>query len=495
MLRKTNTSVKVACILILAVINSHFVQAQIAFKPPINMWDTWIFQDDGEYHLFYLHGLGGGNIGRAVSTDMIHWEVLPAIMNMAEEGDWDERGMVMTGNTEKHGNTYYMSYGSGRPGVKIGFLTSKDLVNWKRYSKNPVLLSKAPYQEDTEHWRDLSTVYDKDKKQWDGYLFGIHGQTNRPSIAHVASKNYLEWEYNEPLFISEPYTRFNDGFIFMEVPDVFKMGDKYYVIFSSVRSRKDFTSGRKDASGTWYLTGSSKDGPYIVPEEPLLLGYGHGRNDTYVGHTVMYKGQRLLYHHTWGDFGKVTLATPKLLHQNSDGTLELRFWKDLKKLEKKVLFEQEEIECRVKKENSREWKVIDGVTGQDMSITGKVKMTNTSQAGITWHIRGRKAQSIWFYPDEDMVTIGEAEYITSYYAQTINTSLFDDYSKKGLLDGEFDVRIMIRSHMVEVYINDQFIFATAMLNTPEDGGGVGYWNEEGELLIRNLKISELKPLE
>ena len=44
-------------------------------------------------------------------------------MNMAKKGDWDERGMRMTGSTVKHGDTYYMAYGSGSPGTKIGFLT------------------------------------------------------------------------------------------------------------------------------------------------------------------------------------------------------------------------------------------------------------------------------------------------------------------------------------------------------------------------------------
>ena len=81
--------------------------AGITFKPSIPMWDTWMIQVDDNYHLFYL---SQGDIGRAVSKDLIHWEPLPAIKNMAPKGDWDERGMRMTGCTIKHGDTYYMSY-------------------------------------------------------------------------------------------------------------------------------------------------------------------------------------------------------------------------------------------------------------------------------------------------------------------------------------------------------------------------------------------------
>ena len=182
-------------------------------------------------------------------------------MNMAKKGDWDEQGMRMTGSTVKHGDTYYMAYGSGNPGTNIGFLTSKDLMNWTRHSDEPSLTPKKPYK-NGDHWRDLTPVYDPDKGSWDGYLFGIHEKTSSPSIAHVRSKDFKKWEFLDPVFTSEAYTRYNDGFVYMEVPDLFIMGNKYYIVFSSVRSRKNFTSGRKDASGTWYLVGDSKEGPF-----------------------------------------------------------------------------------------------------------------------------------------------------------------------------------------------------------------------------------------
>ena len=143
-----------------------FLSGQIGFVPPVPMWDTWILQEDNAFHLFYL---SDGNIGRAVSHDMIHWEALPTIMNMAKKGDWDERGMRMTGSTVKHGDTYYMAYGSGSPGTKIGFLTSKDLMNWERRSVEPSLTPKKPY-EDGDHWRDLVPVYDQEKEVWDRCL-------------------------------------------------------------------------------------------------------------------------------------------------------------------------------------------------------------------------------------------------------------------------------------------------------------------------------------
>ncbi len=476
--------------LVILVLCSSYVQGGITFRPSIRMWDTWMIQVGDDYHLFYL---SRGDIGRAVSKDLIHWKPLPTIRNMAMEGDWDERGMRMTGCTIKHGDRYYMSYGSGQPGINIGFITSKDLVNWERYDGNPVLLPKFPYRKNT-HWRDLVSFYNPGKQNWDGYLFGIHDKTGNPSIAHLSSVDYLDWTYHEPVFISEPYTRYNKGFVFLEVPDCFQMGDRHYIVFSSVRSRKEFTSGRKDASGTWYLIGENKEGPYAVPESPLLLGYGHGRKDSYVGHTIMYQGNRLLYHQTWGDDGPVCLGTPKLVHQKSDGTLELHFWQDLAKLEGELLYEKACLLSEGGDGDLRIWKQIDTVSARDFLIRCRINMKNAESGGIIWHHSENKAKGISFYPGKDMVTIGELEYRDLLNANTIENRVLDDYQDTGLQEGEIDVRIMVREHMAEVYINDRWIFTTSMPGLIRDGG-FGYWSEGGDIGLEGLRISVLEPLD
>jgi beta-fructofuranosidase len=470
-------------------------RTQISFVPPsIPMWDTWIYEEDENYHLFYL---SRGNIGRAVSTDMLRWKALPTIENTAKEGDWDEVGMIMTGSTFKLGDTYFMCYGSRLkgtgPGIKIGYLTSKDLVNWERYSDGPIVLPQPPYEVDTKHWRDLVPFYDPVEKIWDGYLFAVHAETERPSIAHLTTKDFSIWDYHEPIFIGEDYSRTNDGFVYLEVPDHFEMGGKFYIVFSSVRSRKEFTSGRKDASGTWYLMADNKEGPYKVPESPLLLGYGHGRADTYVGHTVTYKGQRLLYHHTWGSWDEVCLGTPKLVHQNADGTLELRFWKDLRQLEERLLHREDEIVCNVSEEESRKLEIIEQTKSKDIVISCRVNLENTSRAGIIWHSSSEKSQGITFYPLEHRITIGEVEHTSRLKAKTIWDHYVDDYTKEHLLDGEFDLRIMSRAHMAEVYINDKWIFTTSMLETPQEGE-IGYWSDQGALVISDLHIFEMEGL-
>ncbi|MEI6234797.1 MAG: hypothetical protein WCT04_17220 [Planctomycetota bacterium] len=238
------------------------------------MWDTWVLQNGEDYHLFFLSKDGG--LGRAESKDLIHWTQLPMIPNLAKKGDWDEKGMLLTGSTVKHNGKYYLSYGSKHP-EPLGLLVSDDLKNWSRMG-DPVLPRNEPY---TQDWRDLSNYWDPVRKLWDGYLCSRY--KGLPCVAHISSPDLLSCSYHEPVFVSEPYTRDNNGFVEFEVPDVFELDGKYYIAFSSIRSRKNLTSGREDAAGTWYLMADKKEGPFHVPSNPLLMGTGMGRIDHYQG--------------------------------------------------------------------------------------------------------------------------------------------------------------------------------------------------------------------
>jgi len=354
--------------------------AAILYQQPEPMWDTWVYQEGEDYHLFFM---SKGQIGRAISQDLIHWKHLPVIPNMAKPGDWDAKGMK-TGCTVKHDDTYYMSYGSG-PRSPIGFLVSKDLINWKRYGDNPVLTSQPPYRAG-DHWRDLSSYYDAKEQQWHGFLFGIHEKSSRPSIAHLTSEDYLHWQYHEPVFISEPYSRDNNGFVFLEVPDYFQMGEKHYILFSSVRSRKSDTSGRKDASGTWYLISTRREGPYQVPSRPLLLGSGRGRHDHYVGRTLTYKGKRLLYHHTWGD-GPVNWGTLKEVHQNQDGSLCLKYWSDLDLLATETLMKTDRFTLEAVRD-TRKLRMFN-IDASDIMVTCTLDLSKANAAALIWRSRSK----------------------------------------------------------------------------------------------------------
>ena len=472
----------------------------ITYFPPDAMWDTWIYQEGDEYHLFYMYGLMSKDIGRAVSKDLIHWKTLPKIKNTSQPGDWDEKGMRTTGWTVKVGNKYYMSYGTegDDTGKPTSYLVSSDLMSWERFSGNPVLYPKEPYKV-CRHWRDLASYFDQEEQQWHGYTFGFHEKTGRPCIAHFTSKDYISWDYHEPVFISEQYSRDNNGFIFLEAPSYFKMKDKHYIVFQSVRSKKDASSGRKDCCGTWYLIGDNRDGPYRVPGKPLLAGSGRGRYDHYAAHTMMYEGQRLLYHHTWGDVanldrldshpGGVCLGTFKLVDQNDDGTLVLKYWDGLDKLEDKVLAEKDRLVADESREGYNRLNMVN-VNAGDVMITCEIDMGTAKRAGLVF----RNSVAVLLVPKSDTVSLEYLKFKNNYNANTILTLLRDDFQQDGIASGKKHIRVMTRAHMVDVYVDNQWIFSTEIINAPKNGN-VGMLVSGGKATISNLRIVELKPRE
>ena len=458
------------------------------------MWDTWVMQEGADYHLFHLSKDGG--IGRAVSKDLIHWTQLPMIRNLAKPGDWDEKGMLLTGSTVKHDGKYYLSYGSKHP-EPLGFLISDDLKTWSRLG-DPVLPSKAPYARD---WRDLSIYWDAQAKLWQGCLCARHKEM--PCVGHVSSPNLKHWTYHDPYFVSEPYTRDNNGFVEFEVPDMFELAGKHYIVFSSIRSRKNFTSGREDASGTWYLVADRKEGPYTVPKNPLLMGTGMGRIDHYVGRTISHNGQRLMYCQNWGPYTGVNWSTPKLVQANESNELSLRYWSDLDVFKKDKLLSVAALTVKSDADKRYQIQDIENLTASDFMLTCDLDAARATSCTITWRsalpLRPPNSEKFPTYglridPKEGQFSLVQVVPSLHFGGNTYQMNLNDRYTNKSLCTaGKMKVRIMVRRDRSEVYVNDRWLFNVGFRDMLLKGG-FSVLAESGEVNLTNFEIDELEPL-
>ncbi|MBT3378002.1 MAG: hypothetical protein HN742_00405 [Lentisphaerae bacterium] len=94
------------------------------------------------------------------------------------------------------------------------------------------------------------------------------------------------------------------------------------------------TPSRRTVGGTFHLVGQTPEGPWQRPREDLLIGSGCDRHDAVVARSVMWQGQRLLYHHYNGAVSPGTpraLGLPKALAVK-DGQRVVRPWAGLKGL-------------------------------------------------------------------------------------------------------------------------------------------------------------------
>ena len=127
-----------------------------------NIAMTWILRDNdlfgsgelkkideyyiGTYHAYPDPGYESGSavIGICRSRDLKDWELDPPSLLANDGGLWEEGGLYKSCLLE-HEGTYYLFYNAKRKGPhglgkeQTGFATSRDLRNWTRHPRNPVI--------------------------------------------------------------------------------------------------------------------------------------------------------------------------------------------------------------------------------------------------------------------------------------------------------------------------------------------------------------------
>lgn len=208
------------------------------------IWDSWYVWDGDVCHAFYLCASRGlvdpnrrhrnTNVGHAVSTDLVNWEILPDALSPSESGAFDS-WTTWTGSTVKGDDgRWWMFYtGTSREDggdiQRIGVAHSTDLVNWTKHSSQAILSADATHYETLdksiwpdEAWRDPWVFkLDGDVETWHMLYTARanHGEpTSRGVVGHATSKDMLNWDIQPPL--SEPGSGFGQLEVFQyEVVD------------------------------------------------------------------------------------------------------------------------------------------------------------------------------------------------------------------------------------------------------------------------------------
>jgi len=262
------------------------------------IWDFWFANDGNGFHVFYLQApksIGDPeqrhwqvSIGHAISQDLHHWDLLPDAIQPGKSSEWDNY-TTWTGSIIQHQEFWYLFYtGTNRKenGLvqRIGVATSQDLIRWEKYSGNPVM------EVDTRWYEQLDTTIWHDQAWRDPFIIQ-HPETGdyhalitarvnsgprdeRGVIAHARSDNLLEWEVLPPIT--------NPGlFGQLEVPQVVKIKEKYYLLFStqdwaySEQYKKQLKS--QPVTGVHYLMADNPLGPFPNESEQLLIGDKSGK--------------------------------------------------------------------------------------------------------------------------------------------------------------------------------------------------------------------------
>lgn len=274
--------------------------------------------DTSTYHLFYLRGHQEGFGLARFDTPWAHqstkdWKTMtlhPDAISKGAVGSYDD-GACFTGCVIKHDQTYYLFYTSfsffpDKSRETICLATSKDGVHFEKYEGNPILKPDYVIYGASDDFRDPYVWYDEEEKCWKmAFVAGLMDcpcATRRGSVALAVSRDLLHWELRKPLYAPRIFPS-------LECPDVFRMGEWYYLLFSQF--------GR-----TEYRMSRSADGPWQMPARPCFdcgeyFFYAaktlfDGRRRLLIGWCGELKDQQDGHAALWGG----TMVTPREIRQD-----------------------------------------------------------------------------------------------------------------------------------------------------------------------------------
>ena len=241
------------------------------FYRPADAWvgDVIPFYEDGLYRIFYLHDWrdpahhGRGSSWYQVATrDFVRFENIGEALPRGTPEDADPSvatGCVIHVKGQYH--AFYTGYSSvrkkqGLPEQGICHAVSDDLVHWRKLPEHTFFPDEHLYGKDA--WRDPFVFWNEQAKEY--WMLCAARLTSGPHrrrgcIGLCTSTDLERWTVLPPFYAP---SLFEDH----ECPDLFRLGDWWYLIFSEF----------SDQTVTRYRMSRSIEGPWITPKVDTFDG-------------------------------------------------------------------------------------------------------------------------------------------------------------------------------------------------------------------------------
>ena len=211
--------------------------------------------------------------------------MFPQALSRSPAGNnvWDDYA-TRTGSVIGNDGLWYLLYTGCRRSEegsiqRIGLATSTDLLHWEKYPANPILNADARWYEQLDRrlwydqaWRDPWIFQHPDTGDFHAFITARanHGPADeRGVIGHVRAIDLVSWEVLPPL--TEP-----GDFGPLEVPQLTRIGNRYYLLFSTVAgttsARRMQRIAQPAVSGTHYLVADQPLGPFHYLTDEFLIG-------------------------------------------------------------------------------------------------------------------------------------------------------------------------------------------------------------------------------
>ena len=496
----------------------------------IMLGDTWHCPEDSRVHAFFLQfqkqgeeaaGNSVGAIGHAVSDDMLCWQTLSDAVPVGEAGSYDELDHY-TGCTVADGGKLYLFYTSrstAPPEISCSLAVSEDGVNFEKHRDNPLFtpderfyygVNNRPHFLFHGNWdpaspqydyRDICVVRDEINGGWYGFFVArVPGETaaETAAIGLAHSDDLVRWEQFPPCFLPGRYH-------VIETPEVFKMGDKWYMLCLSgnVYGQRHCTDEKIEYDRvTIYAEADDPAGPYREPAGNVLIANMNA--SAACAKTVVYRGVRyLFYTEVWQENGEVKdmfMSAPKPVVRCDDGSLYLGWYKEIEKYysdEKYTLDASNAIDNKGEWGNHGDWKfaenAVRGVCPSDWSVQPfEIKLRDfVFEATVSTE----NAKTVGFFFDAgDNIFAGGKCVLFDFSLNEALLCGLRDFTRLDARDFRFDekpfrIRVYVKDQTVEIYINDRMVLHHL---TGRREGRVGLLIEGGAARFSDMELHGLR---
>ncbi len=431
-----------------------------------------------KYHMFYQYypyesKWGPMHWGHAVSSDLLHWEYLPAALAPDEIYDMDgcysgsaidlpdgRQLLIYTGVSREH-----QGHGIHRE-VQTQCIAVGDGIDYEKYEKNPVL--------DVKDLPEGSSKADfRDPKIWkkeDGTYCCIVG--NRPAdgsgqILLYTSADGFRWEYKS--ILASNYNRFGKMW---ECPDFFELDGKW-VLITSPQDMLPEGFEYHNGNGTLCLIGEFDEEAGTFREmHNQSIDYGI---DFYAPQTVLTPdGRRVMigWMQNWDSCG-IRLPEERWFGQMSlprelsvkDGRLYQAPIRELNAMR------HDKVEYAGVTVSGTVW--LEGIKGRRIDMELTIRPGDPENLYQKFAVRfaqnERYYTSISFRPRESILKVDRK------FSGSRRASIHQRRSLVKMLNGELKLRIILDRFSVEVFVNGGEQVLSAAMYTEQEAEGVSFF--------------------